>query len=472
MKKYVLSCFLILMLISTSFAQQPNHKNTINGSWSGALSIGGAKLRLVFNISTNPDGTLTATLDSPDQGAKGIPVTSAKLVQDSLYLDIQAIRGSYAGKITGPESIDGYLKQAGQTMHIPLTKGEAAVAKRPQEPVKPYPYQETEVTIENKAAGITLTGTLTIPAGKAPHPAVILFTGSGPQDRDQTIMGHKPFLVLADYLTRQGFAVLRLDDRGVGKSGGTFATATTEDFASDASTAYTYLKNFKSVNPKKVGLLGHSEGALVAAKVAAKHPDAAFVVLMAGNAVPGTELLVAQNEALLKAAGVPQEQLQKYLQLRKAQFQVAATEADVFKAAEKIRQLEQEAKAKLTEQEQKQLGLTPQSEQTLVGQLSSPWMRYYLAYNPALTLQKLKMPVLAINGTKDLQVPHQQNLPATEKALKAAGNKKYTIKELPNLNHLFQTANTGGPAEYGQLEETIAPVALQTIANWMKETVK
>ncbi|MEJ8803055.1 alpha/beta hydrolase family protein [Pontibacter sp. H249] len=469
MKRYLLSFTLLLAISCSLFAQQ---KSDVTGSWNGALNVGGAKLRLVFNISATPDGSLTATMDSPDQGAKGIPVTSVKLVQDSLYLNIQAIQGSYAGKLTGPESIDGYLKQAGQRMHIPLTKGEAETAKRPQLPLKPYPYQETEVTIANKAAGIQLVGTLTLPKDNPKAPAVILFTGSGPQDRDQTIMGHKPFLVLADYLTRQGFAVLRLDDRGVGKSGGNFTTATTEDFTSDAEAAYTYLKNFNGVNNKKIGLIGHSEGALVAAKVAAKHPDVAFVMLMAGNAVPGTELLVAQNEALLKAAGVPQEQLQKYLQLRKAQFEIAATEADVFKASEKIRQLEQETKAKLSEQEQKQLGLTPQSEQTLIAQLSSPWMRYYLAYNPALTLQKLKMPVLVLNGTKDLQVPHQQNLPATEKALKAAGNKKYTIKELPNLNHLFQTATTGGPAEYGQLEETFAPAALEIIGSWMKGVVK
>ncbi|MBB6612867.1 alpha/beta fold hydrolase [Pontibacter sp. Tf4] len=469
MKKYFLFIVSTILTTGICLAQQPTQ--TIVGSWNGVLQVAGTKLRLVFHIS-NTNDTLTATMDSPDQGAKGIPVSTVKLVQDSLYLDIPMIRGSYAGKITGPETIDGYLKQGGQTMHIPLTKGEAAVAKRPQEPAKPYPYQETEVTIANKTAGIDLAGTLTMPQGKGPFPAVVLITGSGPQDRDQTIMGHKPFLVLADHLTRQGFAVLRLDDRGVGKSGGNFATATTDDFTTDIEAAYSYLKNYKGINPKKVGLLGHSEGALVAAKVAANHPTAAFVVLMAGSAVPGTELLVAQNEALLKTAGVPQETLQKYLQLRKAQFDVAATEPDLFKAATAIRELEQRAKASFTEQEQKQLGLTPQSEQAIVAQLSSPWMRNFLKYNPAPTLQKLKMPVLALNGTKDLQVPYQQNLPATEKALKAAGNKNYSIKELPNLNHLFQTATTGMVTEYGQLEETIAPVALETVSKWMKEVVK
>lgn len=469
MKKYLLFIFALVLTTGHVMAQQ--HAQTIVGSWNGALNVGGTKLRLVFNIS-NANNTLSATMDSPDQGAKGIPVSSVKLVQDSVFLDIPMIRGSYAGKITGAETIDGHMKQAGQSMHIPLTKGEVAEARRPQTPVKPYPYQETEVTIENKAAGFSLAGTLTLPQGKGPFPAVILITGSGPQDRDQTIMGHKPFLVIADHLTRQGFAVLRLDDRGIGKSGGNFATATTDDFATDLEAAYSYLKNYKGINPKKVGLIGHSEGALVAAKVAAKYPDVAFVVLMAGSAVPGTELLVAQNEALFKTAGMPEPQLQKYLQLRKAQFEVATTEKDVFRAATAIRELEQQAKKDMTEQEQQLMGLTPQNEQAMVAQLSAPWMRSFLAYNPAPTLQKLKMPVLALNGTKDLQVPYQQNLPATEKALTAAGNKSYTIKELPNLNHLFQTATTGMVNEYGHLEETIAPVALETIASWLKQVVK
>ncbi|GHA75480.1 alpha/beta hydrolase [Pontibacter akesuensis] len=456
-------------MAGTAAAQQ---QSRVTGDWSGALRVMGTELPLVFHISPAPDGTLTATMDSPKQGAKGIPVQEVKLAQDSLYIDMKAIGGAYAGKITGPETIDGQWKQGGQSFPMQLKKGATEETKKPQEPTKPYPYQETEVTVENKTASNTLAGTLTTPQGKGPHPAVVLFTGSGAQDRDQTILGHKPFLLLADYLTRQGFAVLRLDDRGVGKSGGTFATATTEDFASDAEAAFNFLKNHPSINKKKIGLLGHSEGALVAAKVAARHPDAAFVALLAGNAVPGTELLVAQNKALLQNAGVPQAQLQKYLALREAQFKVAATEADMTKAAEKIRQLEQQAKAGMTEQEQQQLGLTDQAAQTLVAQLSSPWMRYYLAYDPAPTLRQLKMPVLALNGSKDLQVPAQRNLSATEKALKAAGNRKYTIKELPNLNHLFQTAETGSPAEYGQLEETVAPIALETIANWMKEVVK
>lgn len=466
---------LLLLLLSglaTTRLQAQNLAN-ITGDWNGSLQVMGTEFPLVFHISTNEDGSYIATMDSPKQSAKGIPVQQVTLTADSVFLDMKAIGGSYTGRLTNAENMEGHWKQSGQSLPMQLTRSTPPEAiRRPQEPKPPFPYQSTDVRVENMAAGITLAGTLTLPNSKGPHPAVLLLTGSGPQDRDETILGHKPFLVLADHLTRQGFAVLRLDDRGVGESGGNFATATTPDFATDAEAAYTYLQHHQSINKKKVGLLGHSEGALVAAQVAAKHPEAAFVVLMAGNAVPGTDLLLAQNEALLKNAGLPQELLQKYLSLREAQFSVAATTQDLMQAANQIRELEQQAKATLTPQEQQQLGLDDNARQTLIAQLSSPWIRYFLTYNPAPTLQKLKMPVLAINGTKDLQVPYSQNLPATEKALKAGGNKNYTIKALPNLNHLFQTATTGSPAEYGQLEETLAPIALETIAEWMKGVVK
>lgn len=455
-----------------ALAQQGVNPEQVTGTWNGALSIGGMNLPLVLHISMEESGSLTATMDSPQQGAKGIPVQEVKLTQDTLYLNIRAIGGVYTGNVSGAETIDGHWKQGGQSFPMQLKKGAAEVIPRPQEPTRPYPYQEQEIVIANTAAGVNLAGTLTLPQGKGPHPAVILFTGSGTQDRDMTVLGHKPFLVLADHLTRQGFAVLRLDDRGAGKSGGNPTTATTKDFASDAQVAYTFLKRQGEIDSKKIGLLGLSEGALIAAQVAAANKDVAFVVLMAGNGVPGTELLVAQNEAIFRAAGVPDTTLQKLLQLRRAQFEVAASDADMYSAADQIRSLEQSAKSNISEQEQKQLGLSPQSEQAIVAQLSSPWMRYFLAYDPALALQQLRMPVLALNGSKDLQVPAAANLAATEQALKAGRNKRYTVKELPGLNHLFQTANTGLHTEYASIEETMSPLALETISAWMKRVVR
>ncbi|WP_299702962.1 alpha/beta fold hydrolase [uncultured Pontibacter sp.] len=472
MKRQFFTLLLVLLSAASSFAQQPVPPSQIAGSWKGVLDISGTKLPLVLHISADPSGALSATMDSPQQGARGIPVQEVRLTQDSLYLNIKAIGGVYVGRVTSPETIEGHWKQGGYALPMQLTKGAYEAQRRKQEPTKPYPYQETEVSVENKAAGISLAGTLTMPQGKGPYPAVILFTGSGPQDRDMTVLGHKPFLVLADHLTRQGIAVLRLDDRGTGKSEGSATSATTQDFATDAQAAYTFLKGHKEVNAKKIGLLGLSEGALIAAKVAAANKDVAFVVLMAGSAVPGTELLVAQNEAIFSAAGIPDQTLQKLLKMRRAQFETAASEGDVDVASKKIRTIEQEAKAQFTAQEIQQLGLSAQSENSLVAQLSSPWMRYYLAYDPAPTLRQLKMPVLALNGSKDLQVPAAANLAATQKALKASGNKHYTVKELPGLNHLFQTANTGLHTEYAAIEETMAPVALETISAWIKGVVK
>lgn len=471
MTRLLLSFCLILFSTMATVAQQ-TATTQITGPWHGTLEAPGTRVTIIFRLSNSESGQLTSAMDIPMQGVKGMAIPETELREDSLYLRIPAGGVAFAGKITNPETINGSWKQAGMAFPLSLAKGEPTEAKRPQMPVKPYPYQEQEVTVENKAAGFTLAGTLSLPEGKGKHPAVILFTGSGKQDRDMSLMGHKPFLVLADYLTRQGFAVLRLDDRGAGKSGGNHTMATTQDFVSDAQAAYTFLKAHQQVNPKKIGLLGISEGALIASSVAAANQDVAFVVLMAGSAVPGVDLLVSQNEAILKSQ-LQEASLQKYLELRRAQFEVAASKTEVFEAAQKIRELEKEARTKLTEADQ-QLAvlLTPQAENAVVAQITTPWMRHFLAYDPAPALQQLKMPVLALNGSKDLQVPAATNLAATEKALKAAGNKRYTIKELPGLNHIFQTADTGQVHEYATIEETLAPVALETIGNWMKGVVK
>jgi uncharacterized protein len=471
MKRLLLLLCLLLFSTVATMAQQ-TVPTQITGPWHGELEALGTRVTIIFRLSASESGQLAASMDIPMQGVKGMAIPEVSLRQDSLYLGLPAGGIAYAGKITGPDAIDGHWKQAGMAFPLSLAKGEAAEVRRPQTPVKPYPYEEQEVTVENKVAGITLAGTLSIPKGKGKHPAVILFTGSGPQDRDMTLMGHKPFLVLANHLTRQGFAVLRLDDRGAGKSGGNHTLATTQDFVSDAQAAYTFLKQHQLINPKKVGLLGISEGALIASSVAAANKDVAFVVLMAGSAVPGVELLVSQNEAILRAQ-FSEEALQKYLNLRRTQFEVAASDAEVFEASQRIRALEQEARTKLTaEDKQLALVLTPQAENAVVALISTPWMRYFLAYDPAPALLQLKMPVLALNGSKDVQVPAAANLAATEQALKAAGNKRYTIKELPGLNHIFQTANTGQVHEYATIEETMAPVAMETISAWMKGVVK
>jgi pimeloyl-ACP methyl ester carboxylesterase len=332
---------------------------------------------------------------------------------------------------------------------------------RPQEPKKPYPYDEEEVDYENKRDGVKLAGTLTLPRGKGPFPAALLITGSGPQDRNESLLGHKPFLVLADYLTRQGIVVLRVDDRGVGGSTGSVPDSTTENFAADVTTGIEFLKTRKEIDPKHIGLIGHSEGGLIAPLVAAQNGDVAFIVLMAGTGLTGEEILYLQGALILKAGGASAEQLAKQRATQEGMFKILKEEKDPATAEKR---LHEELSRNLTEEAKKK------SEQAIAAQIkraNTPWFRYFLTLDPRPALRKVKCPVLALNGENDLQVPATENLREIEAALKAGGNKDVTIVSLPKLNHLFQTSETGSMSEYAKIEETIAPVALKTIGDWV-----
>jgi len=433
----------------------------IDGAWWGTLNTGLVELRMVFHITSTEDG-LMATADSPDQNASGIPVTTVTRTGPALKLEMKQLAGVFEGKLDPTlATIDGSWTQAGHSLPLTLKRLENPAdleRRRPQNPLKPYPYREEEVSYRNTPAGVTFGATLTIPKGKGPFPAVFLITGSGPQDRDESLMGHKPFLVLADYLTRQGIVVLRADDRGFGKSTGVFSTATTLDFASDAEAAIAYLKTRAEADPQKIGLIGHSEGGMVAPMVAALNHDIAFIVLMAGTGVPGDQILVAQKQLIEEASGVNHEQAAKDAAQERELIALVKREKDSSA-------LERELKKKLA-------GSAPEAELTgEVKFLSSPWLRYFIQYDPAGALSKVQCPVLAINGEKDLQVPPQLNLPAIRKALEAGDNRDFEVAELPGLNHLFQSAKTGSPNEYAQIEETISPVALEKISRWiLKQT--
>lgn len=430
----------------------------IDGAWFGTLDLGAIKLRLLFHITNTSDG-LKATLDSLDQGAKGIPATSATRNGPALKLEFKQLDGAFDGKISGDHrTITGTWTQRGSSHPLALTpvKDTASLEpKRPQNPVRPFPYREEEVSYENKVQGDTLAGTLTIPPGKGPFTAVLLITGSGPQDRDESLMGHKPFLVLSDWLTRKGIEVLRVDDRGVGKSTGVFAAATTADFATDVGAGVAFLKTRPEVNPKKIGLIGHSEGAVIAPMVAARNPDVAFIVMLAGSAVPGAQILVEQKKLTEEAAGMSKDEAQKKAQEELAELALVVSEKD-------NPELEKDLREKLQADQVNETELGAE-----VKMLTAPWFRYFLAYDPAPALRQLKCPVLALNGEKDLQVPPSQNLPVIRKALRDAGNPHDEVDELPALNHLFQTAKTGSPSEYASIEETISPVALEKISSWI-----
>ncbi len=473
-----LICLALIMASNVSmigFAQQQDTSEiSIEGIWEGKLKVPGIELRIVFKISKNPDGTLTATLDSPDQGATDIPVEEVIFIDNTLRLEVKSAGGVFEGKVSEDFLvIEGEWKQSGQTLPLTLKRVDKAVEiLRPQEPKKPYPYIEEELVYENKEAGITLAGTLTLPPGKDPSPVVLLISGSGPQDRNETIYNHRPFLVLADYLTRQGIAVLRVDDRGVGKSTGDFSQATSEDFASDVLAGIEYLKTRKEINPEQIGLIGHSEGGLIAPMVAVKSPDVAFIVLMAGTGLTGEEILYLQGALIYRAMGVSEEDIIKNRQFNEKIFSVLKEEEDSEIAEERLRQMFMEDWEKMSDEKKEQIDDPEVFLKAQLQSLLSPWLKFFLTYDPKPTLSKVKCPVLAINGEKDLQVPPKENLNAIEEALKAGGNQNYTIKEIPNLNHLFQTAQTGLPAEYAKIEETISPIALKIIGDWIFEQTK
>lgn len=436
---------------------KPAKPSDIDGAWIGTLEVGaGIKLRVVFHI-VNTESGLVTTMDSPDQGMNGLPTTKTTRDGTKLKIDVQKISGAFEGTIdTETNSIVGTWTQ-GAEMPLVLRrlKDQSELElRRPQNPVKPYPYRDEDVSYENKMQNVTLAATITIPSGKGPFPGVVLITGSGPQDRDESLLGHKPFLVLSDYLTRHGIAVLRADDRGTAKSTGDFSTATTADFAIDTEAGIAYLKTRAEIDPHKIGLIGHSEGGIIAPMIAARNPDVAFIVMMAGSGVPGDEILVAQVQAIAESSGKTHEEAVKTAAKQREILALVKSEKDPAV-------LEKELKEKLSGE-----GLEAQAGIEIKA-LTSPWFRYFMAYDPATALRKVTCPVLAINGEKDMQVPPKQNLPAIRKALEQAGNKHFEVDELPGLNHLFQTAKTGSPAEYASIEETISPVALDKMSRWI-----
>jgi uncharacterized protein len=437
----------------------------ITGQWNGFLKVPGGQLALVFNISKSENG-YTTTMDSPDQGAKGIPVTTTSFEKRILKLEIPSAHIVFEGELNQFSVFVGTFTQSGQSFPLILSKEnlDKEVAKRPQEPLKPFSYYSEEVTFENKIDKNVLAGTLTLPQKEGKFPVVILITGSGPQDRNEEILGHKPFLILADYLTKKGIAVLRFDDRGVGKSTGEFKTATTFDFANDVRAGVDYLKTRKEIDKNKIGLIGHSEGGMIAPIVAADAKEIDFIVLLAGTGIRGDQLMLLQKEKIERQMGASENEIIKGQEMLKGAYAiiVASSVNDVT------------LKGKVRSALKLKLGTTMNENQisTLTAQLTSPWIISFLKLDPTLALEKVKCPVLALNGEKDLQVPAEVNLDAIKKALTKGGNKNVTTKIIPNLNHLFQECETGSPSEYATIEQTFSPIALEEISSWILLQVK
>ncbi|WP_435007313.1 alpha/beta hydrolase family protein [Tundrisphaera lichenicola] len=442
--------------------------------WEGTLEIpGGLKLRIVFHAVTLKGANVRATMDSPDQGAFGLKVDTAEIDKESIKFGIKAIQGSYEGKLdaTG-SSATGRWKQGLASFPLDLKKVEkVSEVRRPQMPREPFPYDTEEVAYDSRAKGVRIAGTLTLPEGDGPFPAALLISGSGAQDRDETLLGHKPFLVLADDLTRRGIAVLRVDDRGVGSSTGDQATATTADFAEDVRGGVDFLKARPKIDPRRIGLIGHSEGGLIAPIVASQGDDIAFIVLMAGPGLPGDQILGAQQTLILKASGADPEKIRQSSEAQARLVAIAKESGDAKAIEEKLKAAMAEMAKSLPEEERKALAESdPNSSQ--VAQLATPWFRYFLSYDPRPTLARVHCPVLAVIGEKDLQVPSKENLRAVEEAVRSGGNDRITALELPGLNHLFQKAETGAPSEYATIEETINPAALKVIGEWVADRTR
>ena len=407
----------ILFIVIALMAACAIHAQDMTGSWQGDLDIGGQKLGIVFKFSKTAEGTDLAKMDVPAQGAADIPLTIAYISKDSLSLEMKKLNMAYTGRIEG-ELIKGTFLQNGMSLPLELKQGKPAPPNRPQTPKKPYPYQTQEVTFSNVPAHVTLAGTLTYPTDYKPGkhvPVVLMVTGSGAQKRDEGIFDHNPFLVIADYLARNGIASLRYDDRGVGQSTGSFKGSTTKDFAQDAEAGIVYLRKSKQFG--SVGILGHSEGGLIAFMLGAeKAVD--FIVSMAGPALQGDSIIAEQTNAMLRYYGKPANQ----------------TVAKVHEA--------------------------------IVNGPKDAWQDYFINCDPTPYIRQITVPLMAINGSKDHQVLPDSNLKKIE-ALQKSGNKKNLIKEYPGLNHLFQHCESGMGDEYWKIEETISPEVLSDIAAWI-----
>jgi fermentation-respiration switch protein FrsA (DUF1100 family) len=440
----------------------------VEGTWQGTLHAGAISLRIGLHVGRDANGELVSKLDSIDQGAMGLPVHVTTFHEGKLHLELPNLHATFDGTLSADgREIGGTFTQGAP---MPLTFRRVAqieTLKRPQTPKPPFPYNAEDVAYDSHG-GIRLAGTLTFPRGAGPFPAALLITGSGPQDRDETLFGHKPFLVIADALTRRGIAVLRLDDRGVGKSTGSSTQATLDDMAGDVLAGVQYLRGRKEIDGGRIGLIGHSEGGIVGPLAASRDPRIAFVVMLAGTGVTGEQVLYLQGELISRSAGAGAEAIAQNHEVQKMILDALRESKDEKDAIEKMKAGWEKMKAAAPEDRRRQMIAREQAVFAQFTAITSPELRSFVFHDPAATLRKLKMPVLAMNGSRDLQVPPQQNLPAIAGALSAGANQDFTIAELPGLNHLFQHCTDCTVAEYSKLEETFSPAALELLGDWIE----
>lgn len=461
-----LSSFLFVATAHCLVAQE----YVANSIWEGKLH----NIRLVLKIASDSStNQTTAVFDSPDQGAMGLKISELRISKDSLIAYSSVVGGGFYGTFNKDRTeLTGEWRQGG-AMPLVLKKVEkVSEIKRPQTPQEPFSYKEKEVIYHNEDKSIQYGATLTLPDTNANVPAVILISGSGQQDRDETLFNHKPFWVIADYFSRNGIAVLRVDDRGVGKTTGEVLSATSADFAEDVLVSIGFLKEQEGIDNNKIGLVGHSEGGVIAPLVALQSSDVSFIVALAGPGITGMEIMKRQMRRINDELGLDAEEAERFDQFIKMLLNLASTHSDndelkpIF-AKEMQAWLDNQPDEFLTKIGFKGADANSNIDQ-MAGRFFLPWMRYFLQYDPAPILEQIQIPVLALNGEKDTQVSAKENLAGFERSLRKAGNKNFKTMSFPHLNHLFQTAETGAVSEYAAIEETFSPEVLNVMLNWIR----
>lgn len=438
-----------------------NAVSRAEGTWQGAIVSGNMKLRFQLHVAHSDKSELLASMDSLDQGIQGIPASNVTEKGGQLKFEIPAFGAQYTGTLSATHNeIRGQWAQNDNLEELNFTRSEhVPEVVRPQTPAKPYPYREEQVSFHSGDDKILLAGTLTLPQGNGPFAAAVLVSGSGSYDRDEVIAAHQWFLVLADFLTRKGIAVLRYDQRGVGQSSGSHETALLEDFAGDAQAALGYLKARPELDARRLGMIGHGEGGVLASLVASRTADVAWLALLASPAANGEETLLRQSELVARAGGLSDEQIARSLQFDRRAYAVVREEKSVPALQARLKRLVEESGLGAA--------MPPAALQAQIRWMTAPWFREFLVYDPGPVLKKLRIPVLAMNGDRDLQVDAAQSVPLLRAAYEASGNKDFTVMEVDGVNHLFQTAQSGSPALYGAIEETISPQVLAALGDWL-----
>ena len=473
-----LSLILLIVLIcfSSVEASAQNARN-LEGRWKGIVRVG-SDIRLYFNFQRDSAGQWNASMDSPDQGAIGIPCSNLVMNNDSLSLDIPGAGAKYKGQWISDSAINGKWIQ-GISIVLNLKKNnDSVILNRPQTPKPPYPYTSEDLEYENQHKTLHYGATLTTPLGNGPFPAVVLITGSGAQNRDEELVGHRPFAVIADYLSRHGVVVLRVDDRGVGKSSGNFDSANSADFAKDVSNSVDFLKTRQKVDLKKIGLIGHSEGGMIAPMVASQRKDIDFIILLAGPGEKIVDLMRDQNKAILQSQGINKDAIASFAQFYPIMVHSVIDAKDKAEARKNLKgALDDWKKSTPKSHVLATTGISSDStEQKFIGRtvevMRGMWFSYFMKFDPAPYLEGLSCKVLALNGEKDIQVLPDPNLQGIEESLKKSKSKIFEVHKIPGLNHLFQDCKKCTIQEYGLLEETFSPAALDMIGNWIDRNVR